>query len=216
MTEFVLGSYRLEVDVEATRAWYGRYGNATGGCGCAYCRNYAAAVGVLPPEAAAFLEPLGLNLRRPGDIGEYGPRQGGRWYMPMWHIAGRLLEAGLTPVFPAIMHDGRGTLLNCNADGVATALATALARRMPTDLVFCFEKRGVLRNPDDEGSVIPEITADDFAALRAEGVVSKGMLPKIEQALKAVEAGVRSVVIRSADHLDEPSGTVIRRRAAEQ
>ena len=78
MTEFVLGSYRLEVDVEATRAWYGRYGNATGGCGCAYCRNYAAAVGVLPPEAAAFLEPLGLNLRRPGDIGEYGPRQGGR------------------------------------------------------------------------------------------------------------------------------------------
>ena len=43
MTEFVLGSYRLEVDVEATRAWYGRYGNATGGCGCAYCRNYAAA-----------------------------------------------------------------------------------------------------------------------------------------------------------------------------
>ena len=55
MTEFVLGSYRLEVDVEATRAWYGRYGNATGGCGCAYCRNYAAAVGVLPPEAAAFL-----------------------------------------------------------------------------------------------------------------------------------------------------------------
>ena len=89
MTEFVLGSYRLEVDVEATRAWYGRYGNATGGCGCAYCRNYAAAVGVLPPEAAAFLEPLGLNLRRPGDIGEYGPRQGGRWYMPMWHIAGR-------------------------------------------------------------------------------------------------------------------------------
>ena len=104
MTEFVLGSYRLEVDVEATRAWYGRYGNATGGCGCAYCRNYAAAVGVLPPEAAAFLEPLGLNLRRPGDIGEYGPRQGGRWYMPMWHIAGRLLEAGEgeLPVAPGV------------------------------------------------------------------------------------------------------------------
>ncbi len=104
MTEFVLGSYRLEVDVEATRAWYGRYGNATGGCGCAYCRNYAAAVGVLPPEAAAFLEPQGLNLRRPGDIGEYGPRQGGRWYMPMWHIAGRLLEAGEgeLPVAPGV------------------------------------------------------------------------------------------------------------------
>lgn len=82
MTEFVLGSYRLEVDVEATRAWYGRYGNATGGCGCAYCRNYAAAVGVLPPEAAAFLEPLGLNLRRPGDIGEYGPARAGGGICP--------------------------------------------------------------------------------------------------------------------------------------
>ena len=60
--------------------------------------------GVLPPEAAAFLEPLGLNLRRPGDIGEYGPRQGGRWYMPMWHIAGRLLEAGEgeLPVAPGV------------------------------------------------------------------------------------------------------------------
>ena len=128
----------------------------------------------------------------------------------------RLLDAGLTPVFPAIMHDGRGTLLNCNADGVATALATALAPQMPTDLVFCFEKRGVLRNPDDEESVIAEITPDDFAALRAEGVVSKGMLPKIENALKAVAEGVRSVVIRSAGNLAEPSGTVIREHPAAQ
>ena len=94
MTEFVFGPYRLEVDVEATRAWYDRYGDATGGCDCAYCRNYAAAVGGLPPEVAAFLRPLGLSLLRPGEIDEYGPRQGGRWYQPMWHIAGRLLETG--------------------------------------------------------------------------------------------------------------------------
>ena len=65
MTEFVLGSYRLEVDVEATRAWYGRYGNATGGCGCAYCRNYAAAVGVLPPEAAAFSPVFSTHVASP-------------------------------------------------------------------------------------------------------------------------------------------------------
>ena len=72
MTEFVLGGYRLEMDVEATRAWYDQYGDATGGCDCAYCRNFAAAAKALPPEVEAFLEPLGLSLRRPGEIGEYG------------------------------------------------------------------------------------------------------------------------------------------------
>ena len=127
-----------------------------------------------------------------------------------------LLDAGLTPVFSAIMHDGGGTLLNCNADSVASAVALGAARLAPTDLVYCFEKRGVLRNPDDEESVIAEITPDDFAALRAEGVVSKGMLPKIENALKAVAEGVRSVVIRSAGNLAEPSGTVIREHPAAQ
>ena len=91
MTEFVFGPYRLEVDVEATRAWYDRYGDATGGCDCAYCRNYAAAVETLPPEVAAFLRPLGLDPHKPGDATEYGPAEGGRWYMPLWHIAGRLL-----------------------------------------------------------------------------------------------------------------------------
>ena len=94
MAEFVFGPYRLEVDVEATRNWYDLYGEPAGGCDCAYCRNYAAAVGILPPEVAAFLEPLGLDLHRPGDATEYGPAEGGRWYMPMWHLAGRLLEAG--------------------------------------------------------------------------------------------------------------------------
>lgn len=94
MTEFVFGPYRLEVDVEATRAWYDRYGDATGGCDCAYCRNYAAAVETLPPEVAAFLRPLELDLHKPGDATEYGPAEGGRWYMPLWHIAGRLMEAG--------------------------------------------------------------------------------------------------------------------------
>ena len=122
----------------------------------------------------------------------------------------RLLEAGLTPVFPAIMHDGRGTLLNCNADGVATALATALARRMPTDLVFCFEKRGVLRDVEDEASVIAEITPESYAALRAGGVINKGMLPKIDGAFRAIDGGVSCVVIKRADELLSESGTTIR------
>lgn len=123
----------------------------------------------------------------------------------------RLLEAGLTPVLPAIMHDGRGELLNCNADSVASALALGAARIAPTDLVFCFEKPGVLRDPDDAQSVIGEISSDTFAALRAEGVVSGGMLPKIENALKAVAEGVGSVRIKHAADLGDPEkGTTVR------
>ena len=104
MTEFVFGPFRLGVDAEATRRWYDTCGDETGGCDCAYCRNFAAAAKALPPEVEAFLEPLGLSLRRPGEIGEYGPRPGGRWYMPMWHIAGRLLEAGEgeLPIAPGV------------------------------------------------------------------------------------------------------------------
>lgn len=125
-------------------------------------------------------------------------------------LLSRLLAAGLTPVFSAIMHDGEGGLLNCNADSVASAIACAAARIAPTDLVFCFEKQGVLRNPDDEESLIAEITAESFEALRAEGVISRGMVPKVENALKAVEEGVRSVAIKHADNLLEDKGTTIR------
>lgn len=122
-----------------------------------------------------------------------------------------LLDAGLTPVFCAITCDGRGTLLNTNADSVASAVAVAASRIAPTRLVFCFEKRGVLRDVDDDGSVIAEITSDSYAVLRAEGVINKGMLPKIDGALRAVESGVESVVIKQADDLLQECGTTIRR-----
>lgn len=125
-------------------------------------------------------------------------------------LLGRLLEAGLVPVFSAIMHDGHGSLLNCNADSVASAVALGAARIAPTDLVFCFEKAGVLRDPEDESSVIREITAESYPPLKADGTVSKGMIPKIENALKAVEQGVRSVTIRSSEELGNGIGTVIR------
>ena len=126
-------------------------------------------------------------------------------------LLGRLLGDGLVPVFSAIMHDGHGSLLNCNADSVASAVALGAARIAPTDLVFCFEKAGVLRDPEDESSVIREITAESYPPLKADGTVSKGMIPKIENALKAVEQGVRSVTIRSSEHLGNGIGTVIRK-----
>ena len=117
-----------------------------------------------------------------------------------------LLDAGLTPVFSAITCDGRGTLLNTNADSVASAAS----RIAPTQLVFCFEKAGVLRDVEDERSVIAEITPDTYAALRAEGAISAGMLPKIDGALRAVASGVESVVIKQAEALLDAGGTMIR------
>lgn len=125
-------------------------------------------------------------------------------------LLGRLLEAGVAPVFCAIMHDGQGTLLNCNADSVASAIALGATQIAPAELVFCFEKSGVLRDPDDETTLIREITAESYAALKAEGVVSKGMIPKIENALKAVANGVRSVTIKHSDNLLNDIGTTIR------
>ena len=137
-----------------------------------------------------------------GDIAEDGVNVG---------LLRSLLEAGLTPVFCAITCDGRGTLLNTNADSVASAVAVAASRIAPTQLVFCFEKPGVLRDVADDGSVIAEITPDSFAALRAEGAISAGMLPKIDGVFRAIEGGVESVVIKRADGLLQSGGTTIRR-----
>ena len=87
-----------------------------------------------------------------------------------------LSRAGFTPVFCAITHDGQGSLLNTNADTVASEIAKALAARVETELVFCFEKPGVLSDPEDDTSVIARIDAAAFERLRAEGTVSGGML----------------------------------------
>ena len=125
-------------------------------------------------------------------------------------LLGTLLESGVTPVFCAITHDGNGSLLNSNADSVASAVAVASATIAPTDLVFCFEKQGVLRDVDDESSVISLITKADYPALREEGIISKGMIPKIDNAFAAVRAGVNSVTIKHSDNLLSQSGTTIK------
>lgn len=121
----------------------------------------------------------------------------------------RLVADGVVPVMAPLTHDGRGTLLNTNADTIAGETAKALAARFDVTLVYCFEHAGVLADPDDEGSVIPRITSQSFAALAADGTVSGGMLPKIENSLRAVEAGVARVVITRADAIGQPGGTVI-------
>ena len=122
-----------------------------------------------------------------------------------------LIAKGVVPVMCPIGHDTQGSLLNTNADTIAAEVAKALARNFEVTLVYCFEKRGVLRDADDDDSVIPCITQADFPALVEQGIVSGGMLPKLENAFDAIRAGVHEVVITRADALDHPSeGTRLR------
>jgi acetylglutamate kinase len=110
-----------------------------------------------------------------------------------------LLASGFTPVCAPLTHDGAGTILNTNADTVASALACALAGAFDVELVYCFEKAGVLRDVADDASVIPELDEPTYQHLRATGIIAKGMIPKLDNAFAARRAGVRSVVICRAD-----------------
>jgi acetylglutamate kinase len=121
-----------------------------------------------------------------------------------------LLEQGLTPVFSAITHDAHGTLLNSNADSVASSLAIAMSDHTPTRLVFCFEKNGVLRDPSNDATVIPEITRELYEEYKANGVISGGMIPKVDSAFKAISFGVKEVIIKHAKALNTGGGTTIR------
>lgn len=121
-----------------------------------------------------------------------------------------LIEAGITPVMAPLTHDGEGHILNTNADTIASETAKALAEHYDVTLIFSFEKKGVLSNPDDDDSVIPVITRTLFEKYKADGTISGGMLPKIENALSAVDAGVSKVIITLATAIDGQHGTMIK------
>lgn len=120
------------------------------------------------------------------------------------------IETGATPVVAPLTHDGQGRLLNTNADTIASEVAKAMAAQgYDVTLVYCFEKAGVLARADDEGSVIPHITRDGFRQLVADGIISGGMLPKIENAIAATQAGVSRVLITHSTDLHGKHGTAI-------
>ena len=146
-----------------------------------------------------------------------------------------LLEKGIVPVFNAINHDGEGNLLNTNADTIASSVATAMANyqyrtrrdvccrceecthcsddgRLThiVELLYCFEKDGVLYDNDDDSSVIPEIDREKFAQLKGEGRVADGMIPKLTNSFKAIDNGVERVVIKHARNLLNPLGTILK------
>lgn len=119
----------------------------------------------------------------------------------------QLIEAGFVPVMAPLTHDGQGQLLNTNADTIAGEVAKGLTPYFDVTLTFCFEKKGVLSHPDNDDSVIPVINRASFAALVADGTVSGGMLPKLQNAFSALDAGVSRVVITCPTNL--AGGTVI-------
>ena len=121
----------------------------------------------------------------------------------------RLIEACITPVMAPLTHDGQGNILNTNADTIASETAKALASIYDVTLIYSFEKKGVLSNPDDDDSVIPTINRADFERYKADGTISGGMLPKIENALSAIDSGVSRVIITLATAIDGHSGTII-------
>lgn len=106
-----------------------------------------------------------------------------------------LLEYGGLPVLAPLSHDGKGQMLNTNADTIAAAAAIALSGQYEVELFFCFEKKGVLLNPADDNSVIAFMSKKEFLSLKENGVVSDGMLPKLENSFECIDKGVKKVAI---------------------
>nr|WP_299387423.1 acetylglutamate kinase [Allomuricauda sp.] len=114
----------------------------------------------------------------------------------------KLLHAGFTPIFCALTHDGKGQLFNTNADTIASELAIGLSQEFETKLYYCFEKKGVLRDVEDEDSVIPHINSNSYQQLLEEGIIADGMLPKMHNCFHALQNKVNQVCIGDSTMLD--------------
>ncbi len=122
-----------------------------------------------------------------------------------------LIQKNVVPVMAPLTHDGKGSMLNTNADTIAGETAKALASFFDVTLIYCFEKKGVLRDENNDNSVIPQITPMEFKAYVEEGVIQGGMIPKLENAFDALNAGVCKVVITLFSEINEKSGTLIKK-----
>lgn len=120
-----------------------------------------------------------------------------------------LISKDVVPVLAPPTHDKKGNLLNTNADTIAGEAAKALAQYFDVTLTYCFEKKGVLRDENDDDSVIAEINPQLFQEYVEKGIIQGGMIPKLENSFAAINAGVAKVVITKADELGNDSGTVI-------
>lgn len=121
----------------------------------------------------------------------------------------KLIQEDIVPVMAPLTHDKQGYLLNTNADTIAGETAKALAALFDVTLIFCFEKKGVLKDEQDDDSVIPHLSRADFDALVSDGTIQGGMIPKLENAFSALQAGVKKVIITQATAIDGLQGTII-------
>lgn len=120
-----------------------------------------------------------------------------------------LITQNIVPIVAPITHDMQGNLLNTNADTIACEVAKGLAEQFEVRLFFCFEKKGVLMDPNDDNSVISEITKSDYIQYKEEGIIQGGMIPKLDNAFYALQCGVKEVVITQASDLLKGTGTRI-------
>ena len=120
-----------------------------------------------------------------------------------------LIHQGIVPVLAPLTHDKQGNMLNTNADTIAGEAAKALAKHFDVTLMFCFEKKGVLLDENDDESVIPEIDREAFQKYVDEGVIQGGMIPKLENAYQAIDAGVKQVIITKASEIHKGKGTKV-------
>ncbi|MCT2408831.1 acetylglutamate kinase [Chryseobacterium antibioticum] len=111
------------------------------------------------------------------------------------NLLSKLIDLDLIPVFSAITHDKKGNLLNTNADTIASVIAQSLSEVYDVELLFCFDKEGVLEDVEDPGSVIKRVSAEEFSVLKEAGKLHKGILPKLENALGAVKNNVNKVFL---------------------
>jgi len=109
-----------------------------------------------------------------------------------------LLDNDIVPVIAPLTHDGNGTMLNTNADTIASAVASAISLKTKAQLVLGFELDGVLKDPKDKSSVITKITPQLFEEYKKNGVITDGMIPKLSNAFNAINAGVSAVKICNA------------------
>ncbi|MDQ2862148.1 MAG: acetylglutamate kinase [Bacteroidota bacterium] len=166
-----------------------------------------------PVKVLSSGEGLSKGLLRRGEVIDYGwvgDVDSNEVNPATWQL---FLDNNITPVVSSLTHDREGHILNTNADTIASVLAVTLAKLFEVKLIFCFEKNGVLLDVNDEGSALPQINKKSYVELKENKKLFAGILPKIDNALDAVDRGVTCVVIGNSNHLlqmiNEESGTKI-------
>lgn len=120
-----------------------------------------------------------------------------------------LIKQGIVPVLAPLTHDKNGNMLNTNADTIAGETAKALAKHFDVTLIYCFEKKGVLMDENDDESVIPALDRETFGKYVEKGIIQGGMIPKLENAFKSIDSGVKQVIITKASEIHKETGTHI-------